>query len=61
LAWIFFQASALSLSLRRLIYFAQQQQCASIQLDSGVQRAAAHRLYFRQRLEITSYHFDLKL
>ena len=44
-----------------LMDFARQQHCASFQLDSGVQRFAAHRFYFRQRLEITSHHFNLKL
>jgi GNAT superfamily N-acetyltransferase len=44
-----------------LIDYARQQQCNSFQLDSGVQRSAAHRFYFRQRLEITSYRFSLDL
>lgn len=40
---------------------ARQQQCQAIQLDSGVQRAAAHRFYFRQRLAITCYRFEKSL
>jgi GNAT superfamily N-acetyltransferase len=44
-----------------LINYARQHQCQSFQLDSGVQRFAAHRFYFRQRMEISSYHFFLKL
>lgn len=44
-----------------LLDYAARHQCASFQLDSGVQRFAAHRFYFRQRLEITSYHFARKL
>ena len=44
-----------------LMDYARQQQCSALELDSGVQRTAAHRFYFRQRLEITSYHFGLKL
>lgn len=44
-----------------LIDHARQHNCESFQLDSGVQRFAAHRFYFRQRLEITSYHFSRKL
>ncbi|MBF2049903.1 MAG: GNAT family N-acetyltransferase [Elainella sp. C42_A2020_010] len=44
-----------------LIDYARQHQCQSFQLDSGVQRFAAHRFYFRHRLEITSYHFTLNL
>lgn len=44
-----------------LVDHAKQQGCESLQLDSGVQRFAAHRFYFRQRMEITSYHFALRL
>ncbi len=31
--------------------------CAQLELDSGVQRFAAHRFYFRERMHISSYHF----
>lgn len=31
--------------------------CAAIDLDSGVQRAGAHRFYFRERMSVTSLHF----
>jgi GNAT superfamily N-acetyltransferase len=31
--------------------------CARLELDSGVQRADAHRFYFSKRLAITSFHF----
>jgi GNAT superfamily N-acetyltransferase len=31
--------------------------CASLQLDSGVQRHAAHGFYFARGLHITGYHF----
>lgn len=44
-----------------LLAYAQQHHCRSLQLDSGVQRFAAHRFYFRQRLEITSHHFSRSL
>jgi GNAT superfamily N-acetyltransferase len=44
-----------------LVDYARSHACDQLQLDSGVQRFAAHRFYFRQRLEITSYHFALKL
>ncbi|MEK6747697.1 MAG: GNAT family N-acetyltransferase [Pseudomonadota bacterium] len=40
---------------------ARQQGCAQLHLDSGVQRFAAHRFYLRQRMEINSHHFALKL
>ncbi|MBI1354505.1 MAG: GNAT family N-acetyltransferase [Acidobacteria bacterium] len=32
-----------------------------LQLDSGVQRFAAHRFYFRKRMYIHAYHFRLAL
>ncbi len=35
--------------------------CQSIQLDSGVQRHAAHRFYFRERMSITCHHFAISL
>jgi GNAT superfamily N-acetyltransferase len=35
--------------------------CARLELDSGVQRFAAHRFYLRQRMEINCHHFGLKL
>lgn len=31
--------------------------CARLELDSGVQRHRAHRFYFREGLEIASFHF----
>jgi hypothetical protein len=35
--------------------------CARLELDSGVQRADAHRFYFSKRLAITSFHFGQSL
>ena len=35
--------------------------CEKLQLDSGVQRHAAHRFYFREGMSITSYHFSRAL
>lgn len=40
---------------------ARQQSCHALQLDSGVQRFGAHRFYFREGLEIRSYHFAIDL
>ncbi|MGI8649755.1 MAG: GNAT family N-acetyltransferase, partial [Rubrobacter sp.] len=40
---------------------ARQNGCVSLQLDSGVQRAEAHRFYFRERMTIASYHFTKEL
>ena len=33
--------------------------CTTLTLDSGVQRAEAHRFYFRQRMSIQGYHFSM--
>jgi GNAT superfamily N-acetyltransferase len=44
-----------------LINYAQTENCQQLTLDSGVQRFAAHRFYLRQRMEITSHHFTIKL
>lgn len=35
--------------------------CEQLHLDSGVQREAAHRFYFRERLTISAYHFRVLL
>ena len=43
--------------LRWLRVQAEQEACAFLELDSGVQRAGAHRFYFREGLSITAYHF----
>jgi GNAT superfamily N-acetyltransferase len=44
-----------------LIEQAREQDCDQFHLDSGVQRFGAHRFYLRNRMEITSHHFVLKL
>lgn len=36
---------------------ARQHVCTQLELDSGVQRFDAHRFYFRERMNITAYHF----
>ncbi len=35
--------------------------CGRLELDSGVQRADAHRFYFSKRMTITSFHFGRSL
>ena len=35
--------------------------CGQLHLDSGIQREAAHRFYFRERLAINCYHFRIML
>ena len=44
-----------------LIAYAKQNDCQSLQLDSGVQRFEAHRFYIKQRMNIASHHFYLSL
>jgi GNAT superfamily N-acetyltransferase len=44
-----------------LVARAREAGCESVQLDSGVQRFAAHRFYLRERFAITSHHFSLDL
>ncbi|HEY6351029.1 MAG TPA: GNAT family N-acetyltransferase [Candidatus Angelobacter sp.] len=40
---------------------AKNNDCKELHLDSGVQRHGAHRFYLRERMDITCYHFALKL
>ncbi len=40
---------------------ARQRGCGQLHLDSGVQREAAHRFYFRERLTVNAYHFRVML
>ncbi len=35
--------------------------CERLELDSGVQRFAAHRFYLTKRMTISSHHFSLEL
>lgn len=34
---------------------------AQLHLDSGVQRAGAHRFYFREGMQISSFHFAMNI
>jgi len=43
--------------LDHLVDCARQAGCRAIDLDSAVHRAAAHRFYFREGLQIASFHF----
>jgi len=40
-----------------LLDVARREGCGSVQLDSNVRRAQAHRFYFREHYVITSFHF----
>jgi GNAT superfamily N-acetyltransferase len=42
-----------------LVAEARAHDCDQLELDSGVQRAEAHRFYFRERMKISAYHFVL--
>ncbi|PZN34480.1 MAG: GNAT family N-acetyltransferase [Proteobacteria bacterium] len=44
-----------------LVQRAREAGCRTLELDSGVQRFAAHRFYLRQRMVISSHHFRLSL
>jgi GNAT superfamily N-acetyltransferase len=44
-----------------LVALARAERCATVELDSGVQRFGAHRFYLRNRMHITSHHFVLAL
>ena len=41
--------------------FARSEGCTRLELDSGVQRFAAHRFYLRHRMSISCHHFSLEL
>jgi GNAT superfamily N-acetyltransferase len=44
-----------------LCEFARSEDCNRLELDSGVQRFAAHRFYLRHRMSIRCHHFSLEL
>jgi GNAT superfamily N-acetyltransferase len=47
--------------VRELTDRARAHGCSVIDLDSGVQRADAHRFYFREGLTVSSFHFARRL
>ena len=47
--------------LDHLIAIARNEGCQALELDSGCQRSAAHRFYFREGLVISSFHFQRSL
>ena len=44
-----------------LVAQAREHGCKYLDLDSGVQRFAAHRFYLRKRMSILSHHFSIAL
>ena len=43
------------------VYFLSLLGCPALSLDSGIQRARAHRFYFREGLAITTFGFTKSL
>lgn len=50
-----------SILLNWLVNKAKKNNCNQLHLDSGVQRVNAHRFYQRENMDLTSYHFAIKL
>jgi len=44
-----------------IVDYAREAGCASVQLDSGYTRNAAHRFYLKYGFELRSHHFGLDL
>lgn len=44
-----------------LVEYAAAHDCAQFQLDSGVQRFAAHRFYLQKGMDITCHHFGMAI
>jgi GNAT superfamily N-acetyltransferase len=44
-----------------LVEYARRERCDEFQLDSRVQRFAAHRFYLHKRMIIEAHHFTLNL
>ena len=44
-----------------LVAEARREACASLQLDSGTWRHAAHGFYFARRMHVMGFHFSLAL
>ncbi|MCL4692370.1 MAG: hypothetical protein KJ060_07660 [Candidatus Hydrogenedentes bacterium] len=40
---------------------AREENCATLELESGTHRHDAHRFYLRKRMRISSYHFTVDL
>ncbi|MBD0723606.1 GNAT family N-acetyltransferase [Flavobacterium sp. L1I52] len=47
--------------LNHLKAIALENNCVSIQLDSGPTRTTAHKLYFKEDFTISAYHFHKKI
>jgi GNAT superfamily N-acetyltransferase len=47
--------------LQHMQGLARKAGCGRFTLDSGVQRAQAHKFYFREGMTVTSFHFGMAL
>jgi ribosomal protein S18 acetylase RimI-like enzyme len=47
-----------SILLNHLYGIAKQENCKSVQLDSGHVRTTAHKLYFKEDFTISAFHFN---
>jgi GNAT superfamily N-acetyltransferase len=47
-----------SMLLHHLYEVAKQENCVSVQLDSGPARATAHKLYFKENFTLSAFHFN---
>ena len=47
-----------SVLLNHLYEIAKQENCLTVQLDSGHGRTAAHKLYFKENFTIIGFHFS---
>jgi GNAT superfamily N-acetyltransferase len=47
-----------SLLLNYIYEIAKNENCSSVQLDSGAGRTTAHKLYFKENFTISAFHFN---
>ena len=50
-----------SILLKHIYTIAKEQNCQSVQLDSGHTRTDAHKLYFKENFTISAFHFNKQL
>lgn len=47
--------------MARLVQIAKESGCVAFNLDSGVQRAQAHKFYFREGMVVSAFHFGMRI
>lgn len=50
-----------SILLHHIYAIAKEQNCKSVQLDSGHTRTTAHKLYYKENFTINAFHFNKQL